>query len=150
MKWLAVLTLVALTITGCDRGSGQGTGLRRIDFEHGRSPAVVLFEPTQSVTCRSLRENFDEIQPRLAEGKKFEGELYFVDTARFRAYYQPRMMVARDHAAFVFCDGAGSPYIPNRCALIGMRNGGCFQAELDAITPQQVPVLTGRIQATPD
>lgn len=141
MKSIAIAAAASLLIAGCKPQSSYG--MQEIPFKAGQSPAIVLIEPLASTTCKGVDERTLELRASKQIPKSAPNGLRFVDLPAFRAY----LIAGRDEqrASFVFCNGAGSPYVPNRCALVGRGSNACYQASVHGIQASDLASLDGTL-----
>lgn len=155
MKGLAPVLKIAcwsvpVMLCGCDSGNFDDRGttvIREVRYRADRSPAIVLFGSRDAPTCAAVARRSEEVRKSRDAARKASNGLDFVDGPGYRAYFS---LFPPDPAriSFVFCNGEGSPYISNRCILIGRSPAGCFQTEI--VSVDALPGLVERLQGEVD
>lgn len=134
--FLLFLTLLG---AGCDSSESfddAGEATRLVVFPGRTSPDMILLSKPWARTCVRTADRAKEVHANLSNSTEYRDGYRYVDVGTgingYRVYFHSENVRSKRDAAFVYCVGAGSPLISNRCDVVGISERGCFELEYRA------------------
>ncbi len=139
----SIVLLIAALIGCVDQEGDAGASIvndanetfsRKIVFPGRTSPSSVLYGKRDAYICEGKYQTALEILEGLDRAVPHENGYSFLDveseSRSYRAYFKKTEIRSQGDAIYVFCSGAGSPLITNRCSIQRVSEKGCSSVDV--------------------